>query len=336
MIICRDTSPHWLYRYQLNSLLNHGAEVTVMDHVSGKEIQTRELLDVATVIDEPQRRVHMVPGRYANPFLALSESIWLLAGRNDIAVLKPYNSRITNYSDDGETLYDAYGYRIKDQILDLINRLKRDSSDRRAVLTIWHPRDLTADTRSPPCNELVAFKLREGKLYMTVFNRSNDIHWGLYAVNLCQFSILQEYIATRLRVGMGQQTHISNSLHVYTEGPAAKISERMLAAESEDLPELPDPQPLFPAGLPRHDYFVASCNDILEGDEYGSYDKGNSLEEEGVMFLEFASDFLRCYRDRKNPPFFLPDCRHAAHYYDWIMAGQQFLEFIDKKVAVNG
>lgn len=336
MIIWRGISPHWLYRHQLNALLNHGDKVTVMDHVSGQEIQTRELLDVATVIDEPQRRVHMVPGRFANPFLALSESIWLLAGRNDIAVLKPYNSRIDLYSDDKHTLYDAYGFRIKDQILDLINRLKANPSDRRAVFTIWTPADLTAETKSPPCNDLIAFKLREGKLHMTVFCRSNDLHWGLYAVNLCQFSILQEYIATRLRVAVGQQTHISNSLHIYTEGPAAKINERMQEAESEGLPELPDPQPLFPAGLPRHDYFVASCNDVLEGGNYGFYGEGNPLEEEGIKFLEFASDFLRCYRERRNPAFFLEGCRHADYYADWTMAGKQFLEFINKKVAVSG
>lgn len=331
MITCRDRCPHWMYRYQLNYLLNSGAEVTVVDHVSGKEIQTRELLDVATVIDEPQRRVHMVPGRYANPFLALSESIWMLAGRNDVASLKPYNSRIDQYSDDKHTLYDAYGFRIKDQILDLINRLKADPSDRRAVLTIWTPRDLTAETKSPPCNDVVVFKLREGKLHMTVFNRSNDLHWGLYAVNLCQFSILQEYIAARLHVAVGLQTHISNSLHVYTEGPAAKINERMLEAKDEELPELPDPQPLFPAGLPRHDYFVASCNDVLEGGEFGD----GSLEGEEIAFLEFASDFLRCYRERKEQDLgslpsghALEHCRHADYYADWTMAGQQFLEFI--------
>ncbi|KKK85049.1 hypothetical protein LCGC14_2777180, partial [marine sediment metagenome] len=110
MIVCQDTSPHNLYRYQLNYILNQGQDV----EVHGKS--TKELLDVATVIDEPRRRVHVVPGRRANPFLALSEALHILGGRHDVASLLPYNKRIVDFSDDGVDLYGAYGRRIKDQI----------------------------------------------------------------------------------------------------------------------------------------------------------------------------------------------------------------------------
>jgi len=314
MEVFRGRSAHEIYRSQLQCLLERGAEVTV------RGLRSRELLNAVTIITEPRRRVHLVPGRRANPFLALSESIWLLAGRNDVQALLPYNKRIMDYSDDGETLYDAYGYRIKNQIPELIERLQVDSSDRRAVLMVWEPRDLTAVTKSPPCNDIIMFKLRDGRLHMTVFCRSNDIHWGLYAVNLCQFSVLQEYLATRLRAELGTQTHISNSLHLYLDGPGAGPTKRMQRCWETGLPLLPEPQPLFPSGLPRHEEFVRSCSAILDGE----------MLHDDVPFLEFADDFLRYYRVRNmdiRPPLRgIQNCRHADLYADWVLAGECFLQ----------
>ena len=310
MIVCQDTSPHNLYRYQLNYIRSAGQDV----EVNGKP--TKELLDVATVIEEPRRRVHVVPGRRANPFLALSEALHILGGRPDVASLPPYNKRIVDFSDDGVDLYGAYGRRIKDQIPHLLNRLRADPHDRRAILSIWEDRDLDADTKDPPCNDIVAFKLRENRLYMTIFNRSNDLHWGLYAVNLPTFSILQEYLAARLQVQLGTQTHISNSLHIYTgDHPGVKITDRMLAAMAEPLPELPEAQPLFPNGLPNHDTFVGDCNRVLDGEAI-----------EGVAFLEFAADFLKEYRaHRAGVAANLAECRHGHYYADWLEAGDEFI-----------
>ncbi len=328
MRVFEAESPHLLYRDQLTALLAEGAEVTVRGR------PTREILDVATVIRNPRQRVHVVPGRWANPFLALSDSLHVLAGRGDVASLLPYNQRIVEFSDDGDWLYGAYGPRIARQIMPLIERLRADPSDRRAILSIWEERDLQAPTKDPPCNDLVAFKLRSGHLHMTVFNRSNDLHWGLYAVNFYQFSILQEYIAARLRVDLGTQTHISNSLHVYTDELGARITKRMMEAQwpaqgpSIPLPDLPDALMLFPNGLPNHADFVAGCNAVLDCEEYGG-----ELDEEGVAFLEFASDFLRLYREYKaGVNVDLRDLRHAAYFEEWTIAAKEFLSHLAKPV----
>ena len=325
MEVFRSLSPHELYRHQLGALISFGSETVV------RGLRTTELLNVATVIAEPQRRVHVVPGRWANPFLALSDSLHVLAGRSDVASLLPYNQRIVEFSDDGHWLYGAYGPRIANQIMPLIERLRANPTDRRAILSIWEERDLQASTLDPPCNDIVAFKLREDRLYMTVFNRSNDLHWGLYAVNVYQFSILQEYIAARLQVELGTQTHISNSLHVYTDELGARITKRMMDAQWP-LPDLPDAQPLFPNGLPRHDTFVGDCNRVLDGEAYGDCP---GIEEEGVAFLEFASDFLKEYRaHRAGVTVDLNGCRHGDYYADWIVAAEEFLSHLAKPVKV--
>jgi len=246
----------------------------------------------------------------------MSEGLWLLAGRNDIAALKPYNKRIDQFSDDNLTLNSAYGYRMKDQILPLLQRLKKDPADRRGVLIIWDAEELMKNTKDPCCNDLVFFKVRQGELHMTVCNRSNDIHWGLYAVNLSQFSMLQEVLADQLGVGMGTQIHLSNSLHVYLDGVHADINRRMLEARNRMLPRLPGSSQL-------------SCGPI----GFRSIQKAASYAIDGVPaknlpFFEFATAFLKMYRDKVVGFGELP---HADQFADWIAAARYYLKEIEYK-----
>src|SRR3990167_8201911 len=143
-------TPADVYRQQLRDLV----ETPDFKPVVQGGRKTHELLNVITEITEPRNRMQIVPGRRVNPWLALSESLWLLAGRNDVASLAPYNKRIKEFSDDGQSLYGAYGYRIAPQIPMLISRLHNESNDRRAVLQIWDSRDLIAQTLDPPCNDM--------------------------------------------------------------------------------------------------------------------------------------------------------------------------------------
>ena len=310
MRVFTGETPGHVYREQLLALLQDGQDVLVR----GKK--TKELLNCVTEITNPRVRIQIVPGRKLNPWLALSESLWLLAGRNDVASLLPYNKRILEFSDDGKTLYGAYGKRITGQIELMINRLKRDPADRRAVLSIWQPYDLPVNSKDPPCNNLVYFKLRENKLHITVICRSNDLHWGLHAVNLPQFSILQEYIAARLSCEVGTQTHLSNSLHIYTEGEGQKITDRMLAAMDESFMIIPVDALLFPNPWPdnlSHQHFAAMCGAVLDG-KYG-------MSMPRFPFLEFAEDFLKLYRDEQLP---IRRENYANLYPSWIRAGREF------------
>lgn len=316
-----------LYLPELQELVDFGQSV----EARGRKFV--ELLDYCSEIEEPWHHCILVPSRRWNPWLALSEALWILAGRNDVAALKPYNSNINDYSDDGSTLYGAYGARIYDQIDPLVERLRKDPNDRRAVLSIWnntlsheyHQPDLTAETKDPPCNNMVYFKLRDNKLHMTVICRSNDIHWGLFAVNIPTFGILQEYIAARLGVGIGHQTHVSNSLHVYTDNKqATEITDRMLYRESEDLPEYPSHAKLFVPSefkdIKSHAQFAKICSSILDGD---------NPPRAGIrypIFLAFAVHFLKNYRDKV-----IPTIGAFPEFQDWTMAGQMFADRIWKK-----
>lgn len=186
---------------------------------------------VTTVYQSPLERVIFWPERDANPFLHLYESLWMLAGRNDVAPLEKFTKRFARYSDDGKIIHDAYGYRWRnlfsqDQLLTIIGRLKRNPDDRRCVLQMWSvSNDLGKEGRAFPCNLVATFQRSiDGRLDIVVFCRSNDIIWGCYGANAVHFSTLLEYMALKIGCPVGIYTHVSVNWHAYTE-TVVSISE---------------------------------------------------------------------------------------------------------------
>lgn len=184
---------------------------------------------VTTVYKNPTQRVLFNPRRNANPFFHLMECIWMMAGRRDVQWIKFYNRRMDSYSDDQETFHGAYGFRWRrhfgqegektiDQIKLAVSLLKKNRDDRRIVLTMWDPNaDFGREGLDFPCNTHIYFRVREGKLDMTVCNRSNDIIWGCYGANAVHMSFLQEVIAGMAGLAVGVYYQISNNFHLYLE-----------------------------------------------------------------------------------------------------------------------
>lgn len=184
--------------------------------------KTLECVDpVTTVYLKPTERVCLIEARDANPFFHFIESMWMLAGRNDLKSLTYYVASMSDFSDNGETLWGAYGYRWrkyfhKDQINMIVKLLKENPDDRRAVLQMWDAnKDLARVSKDVPCNTNIYFKIRDNKLNMTVCNRSNDMLWGAYGANVVHMSVLQELVAHRLGVPVGVYRQVSDSFHVY-------------------------------------------------------------------------------------------------------------------------
>ncbi len=178
---------------------------------------------VTTVYHRPLERVLFEEIRKANPFFHFMESLWMLAGQNDLAYVEQYNKRMREYSDDGVTLHGAYGYRWRehfggDQIGLIVERLKADPTDRRSVLQMWDPTvDLNRDGVDVPCNTVIYFKIRNDRLDMTVSNRSNDAIWGTFGANAVHMSFLLEYVAKCIGVEVGTYRQVSDSFHAYLD-----------------------------------------------------------------------------------------------------------------------
>jgi thymidylate synthase len=197
---------------------------------------------VTTVYSHPWERVLFDPVRDANPFFHLFESIWMLSGARDARWLDQFVSDFSSrFAEEGGYQHGAYGFRwryhfdaegggeslrLPDQLNTIITMLKNNPLERRAVLTMWDPvADLGVDKRDIPCNTHVYFRVRgawddPGFTYrklldITVCCRSNDAIWGAYGANAVHFSVLQEYVAHALGVGMGVYYQVSNNFHAY-------------------------------------------------------------------------------------------------------------------------
>ena len=201
---------------------------------------------VTTVFLNPTRRVSFDPIRDANPFFHLFEAIWMLSGSNRPQVLDrfitDFSSRFTE--EDGHQ-HGAYGFRwrrhfdvdgggspfLPDQLNTIVQLLRSNPNDRRVVLAMWDPvADLGTATRDAPCNTHAYPRVRiaSGKpvLDLTVCCRSNDLIWGCTGANAVHFSILLEYLAARIGVGIGKYYQVSNNYHAYeaTLKPLANVS----------------------------------------------------------------------------------------------------------------
>lgn len=211
---------------------------------------------VGTTYYNPTERVLFDLNRLCNPFFHFLEGLWIINGSRDVEFLDYFNTQMKQYSDDGETFYGAYGYRLRtthgfDQIEKAIHLLRANHNDRRVVLTMWDAkRDLGHNMKDHPCNVAIFLKVRNHKLNMTVLCRSNDLLYGAYGANVVHMSMLMEYLASRVGVEVGIYTQVSDSMHVYTDVPVweavkntSHVVEDYYSTEYADL--LVKPYPMF-------------------------------------------------------------------------------------------
>ncbi|MFA7162018.1 MAG: hypothetical protein WC083_05555, partial [Candidatus Methanomethylophilaceae archaeon] len=83
---------------------------------------------VLVAYERPWERVLFNPARDCNPFFHLLESFWMLRGARDVRTVAWANSRMREFSDDGNVFHGAYGYRWRnhfgfDQLADIIDEL---------------------------------------------------------------------------------------------------------------------------------------------------------------------------------------------------------------------
>lgn len=236
MKIFQNENPSLLQVEIINELMKDG------DLVSPRGKLVKEIRPASVEYLNPLKRVTFMRGRRINPFFQIAESLWILSGRSDVAFLDLFNKNMVSFSDDGVYFNAPYGERMRsfgkndahgviinpvDQLTDCYIALTADKDSRQAKITISDPHfDNTKYTvgehgRDIACNLMLTFKIRNNKLHMCVFNRSNDVIWGMFGANLCQFSTIQEMLATWLGVEVGTYHQITDSMHMYLDDYAS-------------------------------------------------------------------------------------------------------------------
>jgi len=176
---------------------------------------------VVFTMERPMERVLFCPKRKANPYFHVMETVWMLAGEQSVDFLLPFNSNMVSFAEDDGNIHGAYGHRWRnhfdhDQILMVIDRLKADPTTRQAVIAMWDgSNDLFSHYRDRPCNTQLMFRAVDGRLHMSVTNRSNDLVWGACGANAVHMTYLHELVARATGLEQGRYIVFSNNLHIY-------------------------------------------------------------------------------------------------------------------------
>lgn len=178
----------------------------------------RELVGVILELTQPRARLSRTETK-GMLFSALGELVWYMAGSNELAFIQHYIPGYEKFSDDGKTIWGAYGPRLRDmrghdQLMRVRDRLCEKYDTRKAVIQLFNAEDLAEDHKDVPCTCTLQFMIRRDHLHMVTNMRSNDAFLGL-PHDVFVFTMLQEMLATDLSVGLGRYKHAVGSLHLY-------------------------------------------------------------------------------------------------------------------------
>ncbi len=221
---------------------------------------------VMLVTHRPTERVLLDEKRDSNPFFMLMESLFLLAGRNDYTWLDRFVRNFSaSFAEADGRGHGSYGWRwrshfstkhgVMDQLDVIVAKLRLDPNDRRAVIQMWDanvdlptaPEPYANPYRDIPCNTHIYPRIVEGRLDLTVCCRSNDAIWGAAGANAVHFSILLEYLAGRIGVGVGRLYQLANNMHAYT-ARLAKYGDPQHRGYWPDAYDDPEPLKTVPIG----------------------------------------------------------------------------------------
>lgn len=282
------------------------------NYVVARGRETKEILNQVTVIERPHERFLFLPDRLNDCFAQIAESVWVLAGRNDIKWLSHYLRRAPQFSDNGKTWRAGYGPRLRrwhgktDQVDKVRKLLLNDQSSRRAVMGLFDPQKDFVDSRDIPCNNLLSWLIRDGKLHLSVVLRSNDAMWGFSGANAFEWSVLHELMAKWLGADVGTVTFFAASFHLYKEywDRSQRISSKFQGTTPYEhgVPTLP--LNIKWEALERNLKTWFELEECVRRDPFAEIDRLNELDD---AFLRMSLQTIRLYWLDKNPHNEMPD-----------------------------
>jgi thymidylate synthase len=208
---------------------------------------TTEIAGVLLELSNPLARLSRTENKRVL-FSGLGELLWYLAGSKEVQFIQYYVSRYAKESEDGKTIYGAYGPRLvrprgRDQITNVLKLLKARPNTRRAVIQLFDAADLAVHHTDVPCTCTLQFLIRNGRLHLLTSMRSNDAYIGL-PHDVFAFTMLQEIMARSLHVEVGSYKHVVGSLHLYGhDSKAARAYLKEGWQETVAMPRMPSTDP---------------------------------------------------------------------------------------------
>ena len=125
--------------------------------------------------------------------------------------------------------------KVYDQISECIKLIKRDPSSRRILFHGWNVAQLD-DMALPPCHLLYQFFVSNGKLSLTMYQRSCDVGLGV-PFNIVSCAMLVRMMAQQTGLLPGSLFWVGHDVHLY--------KNHIEKLEKEQLTRSPTPFPKF-------------------------------------------------------------------------------------------
>ena len=227
------------YQDSISHLMVHG----MVNNARGTT--SKELLDVAIVVEDPTQCLYDNSVRGSQQKYIAAEFLWYYAGRNDVAFISKWAKFWESIQNPDGTANSAYGNLIFNEKNEhgltqyqwAIQSLLNDSNTRQAVIHFNKPKHQYSTNKDFVCTMYANLHIRQNKLYMSVFMRSNDAIWGT-PTDVAFFCSLQMQIHAHLQqiypdLELGTYTHVANSYHIYDRH--YDLANRMLDSSFESV-----------------------------------------------------------------------------------------------------
>ena len=185
----------------------------------------------------------------------IHELLWFLRGETNIRYLKDNGVSIWDeWADESGDLGPVYGHQWRhwqtadgrevDQIVQLVEGLKKNPDSRRHIVSAWNPGDVNR-MALPPCHALFQFYVADGKLSCQLYQRSADIFLGV-PFNIASYALLTLMLAQVCGYGPGDFVHTLGDAHLYLNH--LEQAKLQLSREARPLPKMhinPEVKDLF-------------------------------------------------------------------------------------------
>jgi len=173
--------------------------------------------------------------RDIRPLWSCAEAVWFLAGQNGVEFFHKWDMHSWDkFAGKLGEVESATGFRWRygfgcDQLNVLLDKLRTDPSNRQGVLQTWHPdKDMVNPGPNAPCLTTWHFHIINGRLNVSVMQRSGDLYFGVpHDVLGCR--LVQELLAAELGVPPGKVSYLVSNAHLYQD--QWKAAEEMIFRE---------------------------------------------------------------------------------------------------------
>lgn len=195
---------------------------------SPRGLDTVEIEDYHFILTDPTQGITTSKDRALNYSLVALEFLSYAGGvggtKGHAELNKQVAPNFAAFIDETTGIMNgAYGPRIGTQLQEVVSILTTDPDSRQAQVIISRPdemrRVISPDHKGAdkdfPCTNGFTFRIRDGKLNMSVAMRSNDLYWGT-PYDVAAFTLIQRLVAAVVGVPVGRYSHYAASMHYYS------------------------------------------------------------------------------------------------------------------------